>query len=88
MDGSVEVGLGEGWIGGGGRKLMGGGGGLGEEEGWINGVEVDQWRKMDGSVDDDLPKLPSLVAGLACTTVGLWVGDDNLSFTDGAVGRG
>ena len=63
------------------------GGGSREEKGWIGGVEVDQWRKMDGPVADNLPKLPSLVAGLACTTVGLWVGDDDLSFTGRTVGR-
>ena len=32
---------------------------------------MDRWRKMDGSMVDNLLKLPSLVAGLACMTVGL-----------------
>ena len=49
---------------------------------------MDRWRKMDGSMVDNLLKLPSLVAGLACMTVGLWVGDDDLSFTSRGVGRG
>ena len=48
-----------------------------------------RWRKRDGlvEVDDDLPKLPSLVVGLPCMTAGLWVGDNNLGFTSEAVGH-
>ena len=49
---------------------------------------MDRWRKMDGSMADNLLKLPSLVAGLACMMVGLWVGDDDLSFTSRGVGCG
>ena len=43
---------------------------------------------MDGLVDDNLPKLPSPVVGLACTTARLWVRDDDLSFTSRAVDHG
>ena len=54
-------------------------------------VEVGQGRNRDKSleveVDDDLPKLPSLVVGLPCMTAGLWVGENNLGFTSKAVGH-
>ena len=90
-DGLVEVGRGKGCISGGGsveENWWVDEGGSGEEEWWIDGVKVGRWRKMDGLVDDNLPKLPSSVVGLACTTAGLWVRDDNLSFTNRAVDHG
>ena len=54
-------------------------------------VEVGQGRNRDKllevEMDDDLPKLPSLVVGLPCMTAGLWVGDNNLGFTSEAMGH-
>ena len=73
MDGLVDVGRGEGWVGG-------GRGGSVEENGWVDGgglVEENGWlggrRGMSRGRKREVPKLLSLAAGLAGIMAGPWV---------------